>query len=1079
MKKTNFFKFLLVGAFALSLGFVGCKNYDDDIKKLNERVDLAVKNIEEVKATLRSMTSIESVTKGEDGKTLTIVYWKDGKKETIEFVDTNTQDGVGTIITKEDGYWKFGDEKTAYKVVPDTSTGGDPVVVNLPYIDEEDGYWYFYEGDDYVKSDYFGAGAYCTVEGPDSWIIYVWNKTAGSYEAIPVSKANGSSSGVAVSKIDVLGWIDEFKSTDLPGMDDMGDFEVSVDYAYFDGFSAGSGQTADFTSYVWAGSSVVKGDVVLASKGGFIVQTNPGADLGNVEFALMNTAGEELEQLAFGTPVAITGAMKSTRAASAGGMFFVPVKNPATLPHYADQAALDAGYLSGDYVYALVANGAYYSSFSITVEPGSSDASALTSNPGEEAASFVLEVEDDEDAPYAITVAGEFAEANSGVDYMLALDAENTTVKNIVDFYLEWDGVAVPSGEVEILDQIGTPSTTSVKGRGFSITMTDAVEELNYTFALYALGADGKVYEDELDITVIPAKLPDTEFAAVASYTIEEGAAWENEEGKRLMPTIEIDLATMFTQMDAKGTYASDVTFSEFWQSADGPDAVTLKSVALAGTPGNTDLSWSASAGGVMNAATGYSLVAKKADAAVAAGKVYEATKLSLTLPSSYSTDGETPTFNGDNLGKEHIFTFEFTKGAGVDQKTINTVTMKFTPVLPAVTITEAPYTKNALSWVNDVLIAYLSGTEGTGNDKVSTYSLVMPGPGVTNSPFATMDANAEFAITYPYEYFTVGTDQVTLTEATSATGYAASDYVTLVGNKFSLKRQVPVVSVEAATDVVEAAAIASVPVTTVLGGGLVESDLGTIDLDGDTGTDMDLSAKTISEIRALITASSSDATAKSNAETALKAEILAYAIATDIPGSDPVVTYYAQAEADADKKATEDYAKASKVWDAYGKELKVTPSNLTYMVAYPVNKNELDGQSYRIKMLSPLDVENALVVKTDGIKLQINKADNQITKDDIWAKDYTGTKYDLFASVTDAVSNANLENVEFFVPSGAQGYTLVGADSKGVVAAGDAVTVNVNALPQEGSTTLGVRITDKFGRPIERTINVQLVFAN
>ena len=51
--KKNFFKFLLLGAFTLSLGvgFVGCKDYDDEIDDLYAKIEaLKGVNLEDLKA---------------------------------------------------------------------------------------------------------------------------------------------------------------------------------------------------------------------------------------------------------------------------------------------------------------------------------------------------------------------------------------------------------------------------------------------------------------------------------------------------------------------------------------------------------------------------------------------------------------------------------------------------------------------------------------------------------------------------------------------------------------------------------------------------------------------------------------------------------------------------------------------------------------------------------------------------------------------------------------------------------------------------------------------------------------------
>ncbi len=111
-------KVLAVALVGVLVGSVGCKDYDDDINKLNDRVDTLTATVDQLKALIDGGAVITNVQKGADGIVITL---SDNSTYTL----TNGKDGqpgqpgkdaaVWTI--GDDGFWYKDDAKTDYKAV--------------------------------------------------------------------------------------------------------------------------------------------------------------------------------------------------------------------------------------------------------------------------------------------------------------------------------------------------------------------------------------------------------------------------------------------------------------------------------------------------------------------------------------------------------------------------------------------------------------------------------------------------------------------------------------------------------------------------------------------------------------------------------------------------------------------------------------------------------------------------------------------------------------------------------------------------------------------------------------------------
>ena len=192
--KRKFVKVMFFGALALStVTYVGCKDYDDDINAINERIDANDAKLAEIQKVLDSGQWVKDVKPIANGIQVVL-----GNEKTYDI--TNGKDGVngndGIVYTiGDDGYWYKGTEKTQWKAAGDTpyikdgnwwigntdlkvqAEGKDGNSTNgtdglTPYI--KDGNWWIGEGD---AAKNLGVQAAADIYTPDaSGIWYVNGK---------------------------------------------------------------------------------------------------------------------------------------------------------------------------------------------------------------------------------------------------------------------------------------------------------------------------------------------------------------------------------------------------------------------------------------------------------------------------------------------------------------------------------------------------------------------------------------------------------------------------------------------------------------------------------------------------------------------------------------------------------------------------------------------------------------------------------------------------------------------------------------------------------------------------------------
>lgn len=154
MRKKLFFKSFLFVVFATFVTFTACKDYDDDIDKLEDGLANLKTTVENMQQKIESGSTIESVDKTNNGITIKL---SDGKTYSI----TNGVDGKdgSTVTIGGNGNW-FIDGKDTGKASKGTDgkdgkDGKDGVVGKdgIYYTPGEDGFWYKVDGDNKTKTD--------------------------------------------------------------------------------------------------------------------------------------------------------------------------------------------------------------------------------------------------------------------------------------------------------------------------------------------------------------------------------------------------------------------------------------------------------------------------------------------------------------------------------------------------------------------------------------------------------------------------------------------------------------------------------------------------------------------------------------------------------------------------------------------------------------------------------------------------------------------------------------------------------------------------------------------------------------
>lgn len=181
----KFLSAVLFGALmATSTGtFVSCKDYDDDIDQINNKLSSVETTIADLQKKIGDGAYVKSITQAADGFTVTM---SDGSTTTITGIKGDAgQDGKdGAEWTIVDGYWACNGEKTDVKAVGTDGKDGQKEVEK-----RADG-WYLWNGTDYEKVTVDApatAGVpYYQIDPKDEnyAIMYIYDATGKNEQAI-------------------------------------------------------------------------------------------------------------------------------------------------------------------------------------------------------------------------------------------------------------------------------------------------------------------------------------------------------------------------------------------------------------------------------------------------------------------------------------------------------------------------------------------------------------------------------------------------------------------------------------------------------------------------------------------------------------------------------------------------------------------------------------------------------------------------------------------------------------------------------------------------------------------------------
>ena len=163
--------------------FVSCKDYDDDIDQINNKLSGVEATIADLQKKIGDGAYVKSITQAADGFTVTM---SDGSSTTITGIKGDAgQDGKdGAEWTIVDGYWACNGEKTDVKAVGTDGKDGQKEVEK-----RADG-WYLWNGTDYEKVTVDApatAGVpYYQIDPKDEnyAIMYIYNATGKNEQAI-------------------------------------------------------------------------------------------------------------------------------------------------------------------------------------------------------------------------------------------------------------------------------------------------------------------------------------------------------------------------------------------------------------------------------------------------------------------------------------------------------------------------------------------------------------------------------------------------------------------------------------------------------------------------------------------------------------------------------------------------------------------------------------------------------------------------------------------------------------------------------------------------------------------------------
>ncbi len=568
------FKFLLLGAFTFSLavGFVGCKNYDDDIDKICKRLDLIDASIEDLQ------DQIDDITIGAD------VYVKSAAVVNGKLILTLT-------------------DNTTVEVTLPVPVGGDaPYVVENP----DGSFTLFILDEDGEEQEVLLAG-----ESSGLTEIKILGWTSG-YLSKDGSQAISLNGGDNTDKVDADAW----GGTPANAGAIMNLNGLNVNYAGIEKFKVNGGGSAltttlndptgestttaagDATPNAWGGGAKpLAANMVLntlsAEGKGLVIRVFPANNpISSTTFTLVSNTGSVLP-IKFGTPIRLVGSYTTRADYDGGALYFLPGDytmtpyKPATaFKEYTDffgtftSAAYNAAGADTGPLYALSANGVAvsdFSTFTATATPITSTIErkvenlATTGTPEEKLVTTAATINGTPTQVYNAKVNVQYA-----AEFVPAAATAVTNNDAVVDYRFDYvDPTNFTAGKFGVSFADGNTKFTVTR-------LPDDLTLATFQLLVSKLSVKGEIYKEIITIrpvregllTPLPVQalvLSDRDTKATNATALLSGEK-----------NVVIDLQPMFNQL---AQYTSDNTnLAERWQTSDyGAHTYAISNVTIDG----------------------------------------------------------------------------------------------------------------------------------------------------------------------------------------------------------------------------------------------------------------------------------------------------------------------------------------------------------------------------------------------------------------------------------------------------------------------------------------------------------------
>ena len=550
----KFLSAILFGALMVSSTgtFVSCKDYDDDIDEINNKISGIESTIAELQKKIGDGAYVKSITPTTDGFTVTM---SDGSTTSIAV--KNGQDGKdGTEWTiSADGYWECNGEKTTVKAVGEKGEAGQQEVK------KENGKWYLWNAET-------GAFEEISVDAPATANVpyYFEDPSNPNYTYLVIYDENGQNE----------------KTLRLPMTSGLAQIvlvgeELNVLYHTFNGAHFKNGKATG-----WNGAKELpeKGEYLLTTDANAIyVQVVPSNyDISNLDFKLVNSKGDEAP-IVLGTPEPCKEAIPAARAnVSESGVYAISF----TLPEMTDEVlkAYDADIK--DKALSLVASETVRSTYGYKLEvkgTTSSDNLTFGSVNGNELTTA--------DQPYTVKLD---TDADKVYDSFLTMKDAKAKADS-VRYGMSIDGMTISyTGEMpankKISFTINQINANAIVNSEKAVDVTFNSQEVKtQNITLDALEPHKAVAIRTVNGSNVNKQYVDVDFAPYfAQITPEEGdrLMW-NQDVKEI---VSADIEVMWTEIDAQGNMKPAVSVTDLiddvkYLTADGADKVNNNPVAL------------------------------------------------------------------------------------------------------------------------------------------------------------------------------------------------------------------------------------------------------------------------------------------------------------------------------------------------------------------------------------------------------------------------------------------------------------------------------------------------------------------